>query len=143
MEFKYIIGTILIISIIFTLILFTVYSEIDKYNIKKRNKALLDENSKILSQKKSSEVRLGKIGENMAPFFFDWPYDPNSFRFIGNPVDGISFNDNEVVFIEIKTGKSRLSNSQKKIMELVVSGKVKFVTFRVDENGSTLKEENC
>ncbi len=93
----------------------------------------------MLSQKKSSEVRVGKIGENMAPFLKDWPYDPNRFRFLGNPVDGIQFTDDEIIFVEIKTGKSRLSKTQKKIKEIVKSGNVKFATFRVGENGCELK----
>ena len=96
---------------------------------------------KELSARKSSEVRLGKIGENMAPFFKDWPYDPNQFRFLGNPIDGIQFGDDEVIFVEIKTGKARLTNSQKTVKQLVHEGKVKFATFRVGEDGCTLKVE--
>ena len=94
-----------------------------------------------ISQKKSSEVRLGKIGENMAPFFSGWPYDPNKFRFLGNPVDGIQFEDDEVIFVEIKTGKARLTSSQKSVKQLVKEGKVRFATFRVGEEGCTLKVE--
>lgn len=77
----------------------------------------------------------------MAPFFTEWPYDPNNFRFLGNPIDGISFNQDEVIFVEIKTGKSRLSNSQKLVKQLVKDGKVSFATFRVSEDGCTLKVE--
>jgi predicted Holliday junction resolvase-like endonuclease len=95
----------------------------------------------VVSQKKSSEVRLGKIGENMAPFFSAWPYDPNKFKFLGDPVDGISFNEDEIVFVEIKTGKARLTTSQKRAKELIKEGKVKFATFRVSEDGCTLKIE--
>ena len=95
----------------------------------------------VISQKKSSEVRLGKIGENMAPFFSGWPYDPNKFRFLGNPVDGIQFEDDEIIFVEIKTGKARLTNSQKSVKQLVQEGKVRFATFRVNEEGCTLKVE--
>ena len=96
---------------------------------------------KILSQKKSSEVRLGKIGENMAPFITDWPYEHRRFRFIGDPVDGIQFTDDEVIFVEIKTGKSRLTHSQRNIKKLVAAGKVSFATFRISENGCSLKKE--
>ena len=104
--------------------------------------ASLDElYKKTLSQKKSSEVRLGKIGENMAPFFSQWPYDPNKFRFVGNPIDGISFNEDEIVLVEIKTGKARLTTSQKKARDLVKAGKVRFATFRVSEDGCVLKVE--
>ena len=102
---------------------------------------LKEKNAKVLSQRKSSEVRLGKIGENMAPFFTDWPYDPNGFRFLGNPIDGIQFNDDEIVLVEIKTGKARLTNSQKRAKELVKEGKVKFATFRVAEDKCSLKVE--
>lgn len=96
---------------------------------------------RIASQKKSSEVRLGKIGENLAPFVKDWPYNPNNFRFLGNPCDGVSFNLNtgKIVFIEIKTGKSKLSKSQKRIRELVNKGEVYFATFRVGEDGCEFK----
>ena len=113
----------------------------DIKKVKKENASLLDNYNNILGQKKSSEVRLGKIGENMAPFFKDWPFDPNDFRFLGNPVDGIQFSEDEVVFIEIKTGKARLTSSQKSVKQLVKEGKVKFVTFRIGEDGCTLKVE--
>ncbi len=110
-------------------------------DLRKINKDLEEKSKKMLHQKKSSEVRLGKVGENMAPFFTEWPYDPNKFRFLGNPVDGISFNEDEIVFVEIKTGKARLTNSQKVVKKLVKEGKVTFATFRVSEDGCTLKIE--
>lgn len=113
------------------------YADIQKRKRKKAEKAT----QKVVSQKKSSEVRLGKIGENMAPFFTDWPYDPNKFRFLGNPVDGIQFEEDEVIFVEIKTGKARLTASQKSVKQLVQEGKVRFATFRVGEEGCVLKIE--
>ncbi|RKZ99432.1 MAG: hypothetical protein DRQ47_11060 [Gammaproteobacteria bacterium] len=102
----------------------------------------LDESyKKLIHQKKSSEVRVGKIGENLAPFLNGWPYDPNSFRFLGNPIDGIQFANDKIRFVEIKTGKARLSASQKHIKELVKQGKVSFVSFRIGEDGCTLIED--
>jgi predicted Holliday junction resolvase-like endonuclease len=98
---------------------------------------------KIVNQKKSSEVRLGKIAEHMVPFFGEWPYDPNNFRFIGSPIDGIQFTDKEIIFMEIKTGKARLTNSQKSVKQLVADGKIKFATFRVGEDGCNLKLEEA
>jgi predicted Holliday junction resolvase-like endonuclease len=99
------------------------------------NQKLVEENGKILSQKKSSEIRLGKIAEHMAPFVKDWPYDPNYFRFLGSPIDGIQFNEDSILFIEIKTGKSRLTDTQRDIKQLVKEGKVKFASFTIDEKG--------
>ena len=97
--------------------------------------------TKVLHDKISSEVRVGKIGENMAPFLNDWPYDPNNFRFLGHPIDGIQFTNDEIIFVEIKTGKSRLSKSQRRFRDLVKEKKVSFATFRVGENGCKLKIE--
>jgi predicted Holliday junction resolvase-like endonuclease len=91
-----------------------------------------------LGHRKSSEVRLGRISESLAPFLNGWPWDPNEFRFLGNPIDGIQFNQDELVFVEIKTGKSRLSASQRWIKDLVSQGKVSFATFRISEDGSKL-----
>jgi len=104
-------------------------------------KALEEDYNKLLHQKKSSEVRLGKVAENMAPFFSCWPYDPNTFRFLGNPVDGIQFTNDEIIFIEIKTGKARLSDSQKWIKKLIQEKKVSFASFKIGENGATLEKE--
>ena len=94
--------------------------------------------SRELHHRKSSEVRLGKIGENLAPFTKEWPWDANNFRFLGNPVDGIQFNEDEIVFVEIKTGGARLSKSQKNFRDIVKAGKVKFVTFKITDNGTKL-----
>lgn len=103
-----------------------------------KDKLLQEKYDKELHFRKSSEVRLGKIGENLAPFLNGWPWKARQFRFLGNPVDGIQFNDDEIIFVEIKTGKARLSKSQKKAKELVKQGKVSFVTFRISENGMEL-----
>lgn len=100
---------------------------------------LEQKHKKLLHQKKSSEVRLGKIGENLAPFTEYWPWDPNNFRFIGSPIDGIQFKDDEIIFVEIKTGKSRLSKYQTKCKELVEAGKIRFSTFRIDEGAVEIK----
>ena len=77
----------------------------------------------------------------MAPFLNDWPYDPNNFRFLGNPIDGIQINEDAIILIEIKTGGARLSKSQKRTRQLVKEGKVYFETFRIATDGCTLKRE--
>lgn len=94
---------------------------------------------KTQSQKKSSEVRLGKIGENLAPFTDAWPWDPNNFRFLGSPVDGIQFTDDCIYMVEIKTGNSRLSKIQQRCKELINQGKFKFVEFRIGTDGVEIK----
>lgn len=96
--------------------------------------------STLLNQKKSTEVRIGQISEQIAPFLHAWPYKAGNFRFLGSPIDGVSFEDDCVVFVEIKTGKGRLSPSQLRIRKMVREGKVKWVEFRVDPDGINIKE---
>lgn len=107
-----------------------------------KDRLLQEKYDKELHFRKSSEVRLGKIGENLAPFLNGWPWSARQFRFLGNPVDGIQFNDDGIIFVEIKTGKARLSKSQKKAKELVKQGKVSFVTFKITDDGTKLIREN-
>ena len=103
---------------------------------------LKEKNELIVSQKKSSEVKLGIIGENFMPFISAFPYDHKKFRFLANPCDGIFFGETEIVFMEFKTGNAKLSDSQKRIRDIVKSGKVRFETFRVDDKGTHLKIES-
>jgi predicted Holliday junction resolvase-like endonuclease len=133
MQLEWYIITILVVSLI---VIYYKFRCLQQLNIR-----LEGNYNKVLSQKKSSEIRLGKIGENMAPFFDGWPFDPNNFRFLGNPIDGVSFGADSIHFIEIKTGKARLTNSQKIVKQLVKEGKVYFATFRINEDGCLLKVE--
>lgn len=59
---------------------------------------------KVLSQKKSSEVRLGHIAETLAPFLDQFDFDPENCVFLGKPIDYISFDDDAVTLIEVKSG---------------------------------------
>jgi len=125
--------------IVFVLVCIVIFLLVRGYKFNRKFARLVLEKNRLAYQKRSSEVRLGKTVENIAPFFTEYPYDPNNFRFLGNPIDGISFNDNEVVFIEIKTGQAKLSKTQHKIKSLVKEGKVKFITFRANEKGVNIK----
>lgn len=87
--------------------------------------------SKLLSQKKQSEVRLGFISEKIAPFLEDFKWSVKELQFLGNPIDFIHFGKKKVTFIEVKSGKSRLSSSQRHIRDLIREKKVEFVTYRI------------
>ncbi len=81
-------------------------------------------------RKKSGEVLHGKAWENFAPFMDAYPYDPSRFRFIGYPIDGLSFEDDKIVFIEFKTGMSKLSERQKQVRDLVARQRVEWLEIR-------------
>ena len=86
---------------------------------------------KLLSQKKSSEVRTGKIAEQISPFLSDYPLDAKTARFIGDPIDFVHFDEDKVTFVEVKSGMSQLSKKQRHIRDMVKAGKVDFVIYRV------------
>lgn len=94
----------------------------------------------LMNQKKSSEVRLGQIGEHLAPFLDSWPWDSKRFKFLGEPIDGIQFDDDEITFIEIKTGKSQLNKTQRTLRDLIKEKKVSFAVFRIGEKECQIKK---
>ena len=129
------------ISIFICTVLAVIIILLIKSKSKKEINTYKEKYNRAVSQRKSAEVRLGKIGENIAPFVHDWPYDSSNFRFIGSPVDGIQFNDDGIIMIEIKTGGSRLTKTQKKAKSLIKEGKFYFETFRINDKGCVLKRE--
>jgi predicted Holliday junction resolvase-like endonuclease len=82
--------------------------------------------------KRSQSTRYGQTMEQFAPFLQDWPWDPKGFRFIGSPVDGIQFNADGVVFVEVKSATSRLSPVQQQVKQLVQDGQVEWREVRFD-----------
>jgi len=88
--------------------------------------------AKVTSQKKSSEVRLGHIAETLAPFLDQFEFEPEECSFLGQPIDYISFGQDSVTFIEVKSGNSQLSAKQRKIRDQIKNGKVKWTEVRIN-----------
>ena len=86
---------------------------------------------KLYSQKKQSEVRLGQIAEQLVPFLNQFPYDPTRAQFLGQPIDYIIFQDDKIIFVEVKSGNSRLSKKQKLIKSNIEDGNVEFHEVRI------------
>lgn len=84
-------------------------------------------------RKKSLSSKYGKMTEQFLPFLDSYPYDEQSFRFLGSPIDGIQFEPDKVVLVEFKTAGSKLTKRQKEIKHLVETGKVEFQEFRIGE----------
>ena len=79
---------------------------------------------------KSQQVKYGKAWEKFAPFMKNFKYNPNDFKFIGEPIDGVVFGRDKIVFVEIKTGSSRLSQRQKEVKAMVDGKKVEWEEIR-------------
>ncbi len=90
--------------------------------------------------KRSRAVLGGQFSEQLAPFLPDFPGDPTEVRFIGKPVDFISFSGasrgtvDEVLFIEVKTGGSALSPVERSLRNAVQDGRVRYVEYRIPRN---------
>ena len=82
--------------------------------------------------RRGDAVRRGFTTEQWLPLAESYPWDPRNFRFLGAPIDGVQFEDDRVVLVEFKSGRSRLSDRQLRIRDLVQSGKVEFREVRVD-----------
>jgi predicted Holliday junction resolvase-like endonuclease len=88
--------------------------------------------------KQSRAVLGGLVSEQIAPLLPGFPFDPGDCRFVGKPVDFIVFKGmngkaiTEVVFLEVKSGSSRvLSDQEKRLREAVQSGRVSWAQFDV------------
>lgn len=106
---------------------------IDKYN------QLGEEFKNLRHQKISADVKMGQKSENLLPFLSSFPYADDEIRGLFNPIDLIVFRDEEVVFVEVKSGQSQLSEKQRKIRDNIKEGRVRFEIHRMDEKGVKIK----
>lgn len=89
--------------------------------------------------RRSGNVIKGKRAEQLVPFDPAWPFDPRDCRFVGAPIDyvvfeGLSGGDLErVVFVEVKTGRSRLNKRERQVKEAIENSEFTFMQFRVKE----------
>lgn len=104
--------------------------------------AEVDNNAKILSQKKSSETRVGQITENIVPFLDAFPFNPKDAHFLGQPIDFIVFDFDEgaITFVEVKTGNAKESQRQKLVKNMVKNGRVFYTKIQVNEKGIKVTE---
>ena len=83
-------------------------------------------------RKRGDDVRRGLMTEQWLPLTESYPWDPRGFRFLGAPIDGVQFEDDRIVLVEFKSGRSHLSERQRRIRDLVREGRVEFRELRVN-----------
>ncbi len=87
--------------------------------------------------KRSRAILTGQFSENIAPYFPNFPYSPTECKFLGKPIDFIVFkgadenNIKEVIFLEIKSGNSKLNKQEKNLKETILSKKIKWDEYKV------------
>jgi len=88
---------------------------------------------------KSRAVLGGHFSEQLAPFLPNFPFKPNECLFMGKPIDLIVFqgmdekNINKITFVEVKSGKARLSPQEKNLKEAIEKKRVNWVEYRIPE----------
>jgi len=88
--------------------------------------------SDIKYSKQSLAVRHGQIAEQWIPFSKGFPFPPESFKFLGKPIDGVAFLKDKVVLVEFKIATSKLNPAQRRVRDLVREGKVEWMEYRVE-----------
>lgn len=86
--------------------------------------------------KKSRAVIGGQVTEQLAPYLPEFPCNPGDVCFLGKPVDFIGFTGltesdeiHEVMFIEVKTGQSKLNGHEKQLKDAIQKGRVRYVEY--------------
>ncbi len=136
---------ILLIFVFFIILLLTAYFSFitgKKIASMRVNKEWLDKIPGIRSDavKRSRAVLAGQFSEQLAPYLPDFNWNPSEARFIGKPVDFIIFKGlddkevNEVVFVEVKSGNSRLSGVEKSLKQAIIDKRVSWFEYRIPDN---------
>ncbi len=88
--------------------------------------------------KRSRAVLTGQFSEQLSPYLPGFPCNPSQVKFLGKPVDFVAFVENpdtalveEILFIEVKTGNSKLTEREQSIKNTIAQHKVKFVEYTI------------
>ena len=89
------------------------------------------------SIKQSKSVILGWVYEKILPFLPKFPYKPKDMVFVWKGTDYIIFDWlsewrlKKIVFMEVKTGRSRLNKNEQQIRNVILEKKVDYIEYRI------------
>lgn len=128
----------LVVGLLIGIFLTSKYYQLRIKTMLERWRMEFEEKLKAEALERSRAVLKGKIGEQLAPLLPNFKHEPADARFIGSPVDYIVFDGykegepQKIVFLDVKTGKSReLTPIEKKIRKLVKEKKVEWETVEI------------
>lgn len=88
--------------------------------------------------KRSNSTNLGYLYEKVLPFLPGFPYAPKDMVFIGKGfdylvLDGLSSGTlKKVVFLEVKSGTSKLNSNEREVRSAVSDRRIVFEEYRAD-----------
>jgi predicted Holliday junction resolvase-like endonuclease len=91
------------------------------------------------SNKRQRATVKGQITELLAPWSLTTVNSVSELSFLGNPIDFIGFKgldsdeDVEIKLIEVKSGRSKLNNNQRRIRDAVEAKRIEWVEVRIQE----------
>ena len=106
----------------------------------------INEARKDTSNRQRSVIK-GQISEVIAPWSIKAVNSVKELNFMGNPIDFVGFkgldgeDEIEIKFIEIKSGKSRLTKNQRRIRDAVIAKRIEWVEVRVKDTDIEIEEK--
>jgi len=88
---------------------------------------------------RSQAATLGKVSEQLVPYFPEFQWNPRDAKFLGAPIDFIVFDGlsdgavRRVVFVEVKTGSSALSARERLLREAILQRRVEWRELQLPE----------
>ena len=92
-------------------------------------------------------VTQGQVYEQLVPYLPEFGFSPKDARFLGRPVDFVVFDGldegelRRIVFVEVKTGGSKLTPRERMIRDAVREGRVAWREVRQDGHDTRVKPQ--
>jgi len=112
------------------------YLLLNIFKMKLGHKAAIKDARKDTANRQRSTLK-GDISEIIAPWSMDCVNSVKELRFIGSPIDFVGFKGMDgdeaidIIFVEVKSGKSRLNRNQRRIKDAVTSKRLEWVEVRI------------
>jgi predicted Holliday junction resolvase-like endonuclease len=87
----------------------------------------------------SRAVTRGQIYEQLVPYLPEFQFNPKDAQFLGRPVDFVVFDGlddgdlRRIVFVEVKTGASKLTTRERLVRDAVRDGRVEWTQIRAGD----------
>ena len=81
--------------------------------------------------RKRSPYHYGASVNQFIPLTKNYPWDLSGFRFLGSPVTGIQFNEDEIIFVEFIFSNPPENRHEYPLRQLVQDGRIKFKLINV------------
>ena len=93
-------------------------------------------NARKEAVQQSRAVTRGQMYEQLVPYLPEFQFNPKDAQFLGRPVDFVVFDGldegdlRRIVFVEVKTGASRLTVRERLVRDAVRGGRVEWTEIR-------------